>query len=65
MALPKRRHSRSRTHKRRASNFKLTAPNISRCHQCHEFRLPHQACPSCGHYAGRAAVQVKARKSEK
>ena len=64
MALPKRKHSRSRTRNKRA-HWKLTAPNISRCPQCHEFRMPHHACPSCGYYAGRAAVQVKAGKSQK
>jgi len=27
--------------------------------------MPHQACPSCGYYAGRAAVQVKTAKAKK
>ncbi|UCH33516.1 MAG: 50S ribosomal protein L32 [Armatimonadota bacterium] len=64
MALPKRKISKSRRDNRRA-NWKLTPPNFSRCPQCHEYRMPHQACPSCGYYSGRAAVQVKERKSQK
>jgi large subunit ribosomal protein L32 len=57
MALPKRRHSKSRTGKRRAHDA-LTAPSLSVCPQCHEPKLPHFACPSCGTYRGRkVAVQ--------
>jgi large subunit ribosomal protein L32 len=64
LALPKRKISKSRRNNRRA-HWKMIAPNISRCPQCHEYRLPHHACPSCGSYSGRAAVQVKAVKSGK
>ncbi|NIR02393.1 MAG: 50S ribosomal protein L32, partial [Gemmatimonadales bacterium] len=51
MALPKRRHSRSRRNKRRAY-WRLRAPNLSPCPDCRALRLPHRACPACGNYGG-------------
>ncbi|MCP4704347.1 MAG: 50S ribosomal protein L32 [candidate division Zixibacteria bacterium] len=51
MALPKRRHSRARGRKRR-TNWKLDAPTIVDCSQCHQPKLPHHICPSCGYYKG-------------
>jgi large subunit ribosomal protein L32 len=53
MALPKRRHSKTRRDKRRA-NWKMTPPTISRCKQCGGVRRPHRICqnPECGHYRG-------------
>jgi large subunit ribosomal protein L32 len=55
MAVPKQRQSHSRTHKRR-SQHKVTTPGLSYCPRCHEPRLPHRVCPSCGTYAGREVV---------
>ncbi|MDU5471414.1 MAG: 50S ribosomal protein L32, partial [Peptoniphilus harei] len=26
------------------------------CPNCHEMKLPHRVCPSCGHYAGKEIV---------
>jgi large subunit ribosomal protein L32 len=59
MPNPKRRHSKSRTSKRRANDF-LTPPVLGECPNCHEKKPPHQACPHCGHYKGRAVMNVKA-----
>ena len=64
MPLPKRRHSHSRTHKRRA-NWKLKAPGYVECSQCHKPRLPHHACPACGWYNGRQVTQVKKKAAAK
>lgn len=64
MPLPKRKSSIRRRNNRRA-HLKLTAPNFVRCTQCQAYRMPHQACPSCGYYAGRAAVAVKKPKPKK
>lgn len=58
MPVPKRRHSNSRTNKRRA-NWKLTAPNLVKCSHCKQPRLPHRVCPHCGYYGGREVVQIK------
>ncbi|NLA58485.1 MAG: 50S ribosomal protein L32 [Firmicutes bacterium] len=59
MANPKHRHTRARTRKRRA-NWKLTAPGMVECPQCHEPRLPHRVCRSCGYYKGRQVIEVSA-----
>jgi large subunit ribosomal protein L32 len=59
MPNPKRRHSKARTSKRRAHDF-LTAKNLGECPKCHEQKLPHQACPHCGYYKGRAVIAAKA-----
>jgi large subunit ribosomal protein L32 len=39
---------------RRANHDKVTAPNLAACANCGEPSVPHRACPSCGHYKGRA-----------
>ncbi|HKL11789.1 MAG TPA: 50S ribosomal protein L32, partial [Clostridia bacterium] len=41
MAVPKRKISKARRDKRRASNVKMTAPNVIECPQCHEPVLSH------------------------
>lgn len=56
MALPKRRHSNSRTGKRRAHDA-LTPPGVVVCPNCRELKLPHRACPFCGYYRGRQVVE--------
>jgi large subunit ribosomal protein L32 len=58
MPNPKRRHSKTRTAKRRAHDF-LTAPSLSECPNCHEKKMPHRACSKCGHYKGREIVAVE------
>ena len=57
MALPKRRHSYSRTRKRR-SHDALTAPTVSTCDACGEPKLPHRLCSSCGSYKGRSVINL-------
>ncbi|MCK4760940.1 MAG: 50S ribosomal protein L32 [Candidatus Aminicenantes bacterium] len=56
MALPKRRHSHQRSHKRR-SHQALKVEGQSRCPQCNEAKLPHRACTNCGYYDGRQVVK--------
>lgn len=58
MPVPKRRHSNSRTNKRRA-NWKISPPNLVQCSHCKQPRMPHRACPHCGYYGGREIVQIK------
>jgi len=57
MPLPKRRHSKTRGAKRR-TNWVLQAPNVIDCPHCHEKKLPHQVCPSCGWYNGREVIAI-------
>jgi large subunit ribosomal protein L32 len=58
MANPKRRHSKRRTATRRAHDF-LKAKSVSHCPNCHEAKLPHRACPKCGHYKDREVLEVE------
>jgi large subunit ribosomal protein L32 len=52
MAVPKRRTSKARKNSRRA-NWKLSAPTLSACPQCHEPKLAHRVCGNCGYYNGK------------
>ena len=56
MPNPKRRHSKSRTSKRRTHDT-LVATQSSDCPNCREPKPPHRVCPHCGYYRGR---QVRA-----
>lgn len=58
MAVPKNKVSKARRDKRRA-NWKLSAPNLVECPQCHELKMPHRVCPSCGQYKGKEVVKVE------
>ena len=59
MAVPKRRHSRSRTRQRRAHDA-LTAPALSACGECGEPKQPHRLCGNCGTYKGRNVYSLDA-----
>lgn len=63
MALPKRKHSKSRRDKSR-THWKLALPSLSRCPQCARPVRPHHACPHCGYYRGRQVILVKAREKK-
>jgi len=58
MALPKRKHSKSRRDKRR-THQKVEAPNVITCPQCGEPKLPHHMCPDCGYYKDRTVVETE------
>jgi len=58
MALPKRKICKARRDKRRA-HLRLEAPGLSTCPQCNEVKLPHRACPNCGVYKGRKAIETE------
>lgn len=57
MAVPKRKTSKARKRKRR-THWKLTAPNLVECPQCHAPKVPHRVCRECGHYKGKEVVSV-------
>jgi large subunit ribosomal protein L32 len=57
VAVPKRKMSRSNTRHRRAQ-WKAAAPALVACDRCHEPKLPHNACPSCGTYNRRQVLDV-------
>ena len=58
MAVPKNKVSKARRDKRRA-NWKLTAPNLVECPQCHTLKMPHRVCPNCGQYKGKEVIKVE------
>lgn len=58
MAVPKNKVSKARRDKRRA-NWKLTAPNLVECPQCHALKMPHRVCPVCGQYKGKEVIKVE------
>lgn len=56
MGVPRRKHSKSRKNMRRSIWRKMSAPGIVECPQCHEPKLAHRVCPTCGYYKNRVAV---------
>lgn len=62
MAVPKRKVSKQRGNKRFASNYKVAAPTLVECPQCHEMKQSHRVCKKCGYYDG---VQVVANDTER
>ncbi|MGA2036219.1 MAG: 50S ribosomal protein L32 [Acidimicrobiales bacterium] len=58
MAVPKKKTSKAKSRSRRASNWVLSTPARSVCPQCHQAKLPHVVCPTCGWYKGRQAVET-------
>ena len=56
MAVPMRKMSKARRDSRRA-NWKLAAPGLVECPQCHELKRPHHVCTECGYYDGKEVVK--------
>lgn len=55
---PKRRHSRQRKGKRRAS-ISLSIPNAVLCQNCNNMMVPHNVCKTCGYYRGKEYISQK------
>lgn len=58
MPLPKRRHSRTRSRKRR-THWVLAAPALVECSNCAGTKRAHHVCPHCGYYKGREVKRVQ------
>ena len=58
MAVPKSKVSKQRKRKRR-THYKLSAPNLVACKQCHALKLSHVVCKECGYYDGKEVIKVK------
>ncbi|MBE2182901.1 MAG: 50S ribosomal protein L32 [Anaerolineae bacterium] len=56
--LPKKRHSHSRTHRRRAHDA-LTLKQLAKCETCGATYLAHHVCMKCGSYRGVTVIDVK------
>ncbi len=64
MAHPKRKHSRSRTKKRR-THHKLSMPTLVACKECKRIKPAHMVCPFCGYYANREVVKIELKEKKK
>jgi large subunit ribosomal protein L32 len=60
MAVPKRKPSKSRTHRRRKANMVLKAPRLVECGNCGNLKLTHRVCPKCGFYRGAQVFEPEA-----
>ena len=58
MAVPKRKTSKSRRDKRRATHA-IESPAVNICPQCKSLKRPHHVCPTCGTYKGREVVPLR------
>lgn len=65
MAVPKRKSSKQRRNKRRSANWKIAAPGLVECPQCHEQKLAHRICANCGYYKGRQVIDTEKPEKEK
>lgn len=57
MGVPKRRVSKQRKRQRRA-NLKIENPTLVFCPKCHQLKMSHRVCPSCGYYKTREVNKV-------
>ena len=64
MAVPKRKVSKSRRDKRRASNFRISVPSVVDCPHCHEKKIAHQVFKNCGYYDGQERIVVDEKKDK-
>jgi len=61
LAVPKTKVSKSRKGHRK-SQWKLTAPNLVVCPQCHVLKRQHRVCDDCGYYDGKQVVEKDEKK---
>lgn len=65
MAVPKKRHSKSKVGRRRM-HYHLEERETVKCEHCGNPKLPHRVCPHCGYYKGTKIIEVeKEKKKEK
>ncbi|MFH1406771.1 MAG: 50S ribosomal protein L32 [Candidatus Omnitrophota bacterium] len=64
MALPKKRHSKSRRDKSR-THMNLASPAMTNCKQCGKPILTHRVCSFCGYYKGTKVLEIKEKKPKK
>ncbi|MCK4519866.1 MAG: 50S ribosomal protein L32 [Candidatus Omnitrophica bacterium] len=64
MAHPKRKHSRSRSRKRRTHQG-ISSPSLVKCKQCRQPKPTHMVCPFCGYYADKEVVEIQQKEKKK
>ena len=55
--LPKKKRPQSKK-RSRWSHSALRPVSLSTCSQCHNLKLPHHVCGTCGYYAGQEILAV-------
>ena len=58
MAVPKKKTSKARRDKRRATH-RIEAPRVNLCPQCGNPKLPHRMCPTCKTYNRREVEPIR------
>lgn len=58
MANPKRRHSNTRSDKRRTHD-RLINPTFAICDRCNSPKAKHTVCLICGYYNGRQVIKLE------
>ncbi|MGH7144080.1 MAG: 50S ribosomal protein L32 [Planctomycetota bacterium] len=58
MANPKRRHSNTRSAKRRTHDT-LAIPSLVVCERCNAPKSKHTVCLVCGYYRGRQVLKLE------
>ncbi len=61
MAVPKRRTTSTKRDKRR-SHDGLKVSNVVDCPRCHEKKLAHHVCKSCGYYKNKEIIKLETEK---
>ena len=59
MAVPKKKHSKSRTRRRRKINAKLTVPTLVRSEESGELVRRHRVDPNSGFYRGKQVIDTE------
>lgn len=59
MAVPKKKHSQSRTHRRRKINAKLAVPTLVRSEESGELVRRHRVDPNSGFYRGKQVIDTE------
>ncbi len=57
---PKKRQSKARGRKRR-THYVLEGVPTQTCPRCHNVKLSHQVCPTCGTYKGMEVIETKTK----
>lgn len=64
MAVPKNKVSKARRNTRNSANFKVAAPTLVECPQCHEKIRSHAVCPKCGYYDGKKVIETEKKENK-
>lgn len=64
MGVGQSKRSKARSRRKRTAWAKLSVNGAMTCPQCHEPKLPHHVCPSCGYYNGREVVKKEIAAAE-